>query len=115
MIARAHILNSKTFLLFLTLIFQDPASVPNGFQFRFPYKKSLYPLYTHSFAGYGYNVAREAIIAESPVKKEGQKHGTSVETVLDPCGLLGYETTLNVNSTVVHLMGQGVLSASEFS
>ena len=46
----------------------------------------VYQLYTHSFAGYGYNDARQAILHEANTVTDGWSQPT---VLIDPCALQG--------------------------
>eukprot|EP00285_Hemiselmis_virescens_P015372 CAMPEP_0173390336 /NCGR_PEP_ID=MMETSP1356-20130122/14519_1 /TAXON_ID=77927 ORGANISM="Hemiselmis virescens, Strain PCC157" /NCGR_SAMPLE_ID=MMETSP1356 /ASSEMBLY_ACC=CAM_ASM_000847 /LENGTH=309 /DNA_ID=CAMNT_0014347691 /DNA_START=198 /DNA_END=1123 /DNA_ORIENTATION=+ len=89
----------------ITFVAQDPASVPNGYKFSMPYKGKVYHLYTHSFAGYGYNSARASLLEDS--NTVGNTGVSQVTTLIDPCAFAGYTGDARVNDEEVSVSGTG--------
>ena len=95
----------------ITFVAHDEEDIPDGYKFILPFKGQMYHLYTHSFAGYGYNDAHSSILQESE-KVSGNTGGGSdtastMTTLIDPCTLSGYTADLEVDGQKVALSGTG--------
>mmetsp|Transcript_43212 Transcript_43212/g.105756 ORF Transcript_43212/g.105756 Transcript_43212/m.105756 type:complete len:713 (-) Transcript_43212:160-2298(-) len=88
----------------ITFVPKDPVDVPQGYQFSFPWGDKVYNLYTHSFAGYGYNDARAAMLSEASTESDGWSEPM---ILIDPCALSGYRGEQEVGDQNVTVAGTG--------
>jgi hypothetical protein len=79
-IARAEILLLRSLALFSFPRMERPCIISHHSLLQ------VYQLYTHSFAGYGYNDARKAILQEANSVTDGWSQPT---VLIDPCALQG--------------------------